>query len=376
MLRTRKWALVLVALAGLVLCGSAVGAAKGVTAVIQGQSADKVHLREGPSAKTKSLGLYFTGTEVWCEAAPSAEWTRVQIGAQGGYIKTELLAWGEALGRVTPKQPTATVSGIKAGSWVNLRQKPSQNGAVAGTLAKGDTVTVLGETVTHWYYVQAGDQYGYMMSKYGTLGGTGSSGELSSGKPSGSSGGNASVDAALNAYLGVLRNGSAFFSPEHNATLTLSQLVRSLENDSVQITRFAVMDLDRDGIPEVILEQSAHGYGWGVEILRYQDGAVYGYGLVYRAFMDLAADGTFSFSSGASDNGFGVLKFTHDTCAIEERTYCQSSDFNGNDGVSYFVDRKAATKEAFDEAVKNQVQKPEAAWYDFTEANLKRALAQ
>lgn len=376
MLRTQKWALVLVALAGLVLCGSAAGAAKGVTAVIQGQSADKVHLREGPSAKTKSLGLYFTGTEVWCEAAPSAEWTRVQIGAQGGYLKTELLVWGEALGCVTPKQPTATVSGIKAGSWVNLRQKPSQNGAVAGTLAKGDTVTVLGETVTHWYYVQAGDQYGYMMSKYATLGGTGSSDKPSSGKPSGSSGGNASVRAALNAYLGVLRGDTAFFSPEHNQPMTLSQLLSSLENDSIQITRFAVMDLDRDGIPEVILEESAHGYGWGVEILRYQDGAVYGYGLVYRAFIDLKTDGTFSFSSGVWDNGFGVLRFTHNTCAVEERTYCQSSDSNGNEGIFYFVDRKAATKEAFDAAVNQQYKKPDATWYDFTEANLKRALAQ
>jgi uncharacterized protein YgiM (DUF1202 family) len=140
------------------------------TAVIDGQSSDRVHLRKLPSAGSNSLGLFFTGTKVLCKSDPDEDWVKVTIGSQTGYINSEYLYQGTNTGSVHPEQPTAVVKNIKAGSWVNLRGEPSLKGAVAGKIYKGDVVTVLGQTASKWYYVKAGDQYGYIMSDYLSIG--------------------------------------------------------------------------------------------------------------------------------------------------------------------------------------------------------------
>jgi uncharacterized protein YgiM (DUF1202 family) len=146
-----------------------VGLALGIdygTAIIDGRNADRVHLRERSAEGSSSLGLYFTGTEVRCESDPKAEWVKVTVGSQIGYMKSEFLYRGSKPGSIRPKQPAAAVKNIKAGSWVNLRSEPSLRGAAAGKLYYGDSVTVLGETASNWYYVKAGDLYGYVMSDY------------------------------------------------------------------------------------------------------------------------------------------------------------------------------------------------------------------
>jgi uncharacterized protein YgiM (DUF1202 family) len=142
------------------------------TAVINGRNADRVHLRESPSAVSNSLGLYFTGTEVVCKSDPKKEWVMVTVGSQTGYMKSEYLYRGSNPGSIKSKQPAAVVNSKKAGSWVNLRGEPSLNGAVAGKIYHGDKVTVLGETAGNWCYVKAGSQYGYMMSDYLIIGGS------------------------------------------------------------------------------------------------------------------------------------------------------------------------------------------------------------
>jgi len=164
----KKKIISLILLCGLMACtniGLALGADYG-TAIIDGGNADRVHLRERSSATSDSLGLYFTGTEVVCKSDPDKEWVNVAIGRQTGYMKSGYLYRGSNPGSIKPKQPAAVVSNIKAGSWVNLRQEPSQRSTVAGRVYHKDVVTVLGQTAGKWYYVQAGDLYGYMMPDY------------------------------------------------------------------------------------------------------------------------------------------------------------------------------------------------------------------
>ena len=157
--------ILLFALMACVSNGLALGTDYG-TAIVDGQNADRVHLRVSASSGSNSMGLYFTGTEVQCKSDPKEEWVKVTIGSQTGYMKSEFLYRGTNPGSVQSKQPTATVSNIKAGSWVNLRSEPSLRGAVAGKVYKGNKVTVLGETASNWYYIKTGSQYGYMMSGY------------------------------------------------------------------------------------------------------------------------------------------------------------------------------------------------------------------
>ncbi len=164
-----------------------------VTTVIDGKTSDRVHLREEPSTNSKSLGLYFTGTEVHYIVGTNGEWVWVNIGNEAGYIKTEFLYSGNNPGSVTPKQPKGTINNRTGSNWVNMRYDPTLNGKVASRLYNGDTVTVLGETVTKWYYVKSGDLYGYVMADFlqvgdsnnhtGTPGG-GTGGTPPSGNPS------------------------------------------------------------------------------------------------------------------------------------------------------------------------------------------------
>ena len=146
--------------------GLAASAAWYGTAVVDGRNADRVHLRERSSARSDSLGLYFTGTEVLCESDPTKEWVRVRIGSESGYMRSEFLRLETHPNSVQPKQPTGVVLGKSAGSWVNLRAEPSLRGEALEKCSPGDVVTVLGESVGRWYYVRAAGQYGYILSDY------------------------------------------------------------------------------------------------------------------------------------------------------------------------------------------------------------------
>lgn len=184
----------------------------------------------------------------------------------------------------------------------------------------------------------------------------------------------------LSAYQLVLQNKSEFFSTDVNKYLNINQLNQAVSDDSsvtAKATKLSIVDLENDGMPEVILWLVVNNNDYyGFEVLRYQDGVVYGYNLWYRAFMDLKADGTFSFSSGAADYGFGMVKFTENAYSVDKISYCESGyDSNNNQSVSYFVDHKSATEDDFLWAIKKQNEKTEATWYDFTDDNIETMLS-
>ena len=87
--------------------------------------------------------------------------------------------------------------------------------------------------------------------------------------------------------------------------------------------------------------------------------------------MDLKQDGTFSFSSGAADSGFGSISFTDKSYKIDEISYSESSyDANNELTVSYFVNGQAATEAEFLSAVEKQDGKESILWYDFNDENI------
>ena len=132
------------------------------TAFVTAQSSKRVNLRSSASASSRSMGLYYVGTQVQCLSDPNREWVNVSIGNRNGYMKSEYLYQGEV--PLVSRQPSAIVSnGSKA---VSLRRGPSSSSAVEVELYKGDVVTVLGETDTSWSYIYTGSNYGYVMSKY------------------------------------------------------------------------------------------------------------------------------------------------------------------------------------------------------------------
>jgi beta-lactamase regulating signal transducer with metallopeptidase domain/photosystem II stability/assembly factor-like uncharacterized protein len=191
----------------------------------------------------------------------------------------------------------------------------------------------------------------------------------------------ASADpAALSAYKAVLLGNAGFYETGIKKTLDISQLNQAVSSDSKTVakaTRFVVVDLDNDGIMEVILWLNVNGLDdYGFEILRYQDGVVYGYVMWYRAFNQLKMDGTFSFSSSAMNSGVGILRFGEGTYSTFKVAYREANyDIDGNPVISYIVNNEIATQEEFDAVFDKQSEKPDAVWHDFTDDNIETELS-
>ncbi|GAE90179.1 hypothetical protein [Acetivibrio straminisolvens] len=192
---------------------------------------------------------------------------------------------------------------------------------------------------------------------------------------------NTSDKSPMSAYRSVLQSKTTFFSIDANKELNITQLNEAVSADSsvkVEATKFAIVDLENDNVPEVILCLSVNDNdGSGFEILRYDNGMVYGYTLSYRSFMDLKADGTFSFSGGVADHGFGTIEFTNKGYTVNKITYCEASYDSGNNLIfSYIVNHKTSTEEDFLAAINMQDEKPDTIWYDFTDNNIETLLTQ
>ena len=128
-------------------------------AVIDGRNSSKVHLREKPTTESKSLGLYFTGTEVTCKSDPRGEWVDVKIGRERGYMKSDYLKTGAAADRVTPRWQAGT---IIANKYARMRKGPSTEYQFICNVNEGEDVTVMGETDEHWYYVKYKGEKGFI----------------------------------------------------------------------------------------------------------------------------------------------------------------------------------------------------------------------
>ncbi|ANW97672.1 hypothetical protein CSTERTH_00815 [Thermoclostridium stercorarium subsp. thermolacticum DSM 2910] len=189
-----------------------------------------------------------------------------------------------------------------------------------------------------------------------------------------------SEQSPMNVYHSVLSNQSQFFSTDARKQLYISQLNQAVSEDSTvraEVTKFTVIDLDKDDMPEVILRLTVNGDDYfGSEVLKYQDGEVYGYTLWYRAFMDLKEDGTFSFSGGASDWGCGTISFTKEGYNVDGITYCESEiTSDNNETVFYYVNGEKASYEEFQSAIDEQGKKTDVTWYDLTDENIKNLLS-
>lgn len=188
-----------------------------------------------------------------------------------------------------------------------------------------------------------------------------------------------SPDGSAEAYKAVLQGNATFFSVDAGETLFIGELAKAVgdmpDGTNVTATGFTALDLDGDGMREVIL-QLADNYG--SIILRYgDDSIVYGYTLYYRAFMGVKTDGTASFSSGAAENGFGTLQFVENACSLISTTYSTASYDGGNNlHIAYTVDNKAATEAEFLSAIDAQNKKADAAWYAFTPENIETVLSE
>ena len=128
-----------------------------------------LNLRGGPGTNYVIVGSMPRGATV--TVLESGAWCKVTYGATTGYAMAQYLS----MGAVAPSNNTPAASGTTMvvntqSGRLNVRASGSTNGAVVGSLARGDQVTVLQSGT--WAKVQAGNLTGYVMSSYLISGGT------------------------------------------------------------------------------------------------------------------------------------------------------------------------------------------------------------
>ncbi|MBN1777058.1 MAG: hypothetical protein JW811_02960 [Clostridiales bacterium] len=104
---------------------------------------------------------------------------------------------------------------------------------------------------------------------------------------------------------------------------------------------FAVTDLDMNGNPELLLQLSED---FGYELLRYDNGRVYGYPFVARAMEAVTADGEIHGSSGA-DN-FGWYRICFHGAALRTIVICWKYDEEAP-AFRYMIGDTEGTEEDF-----------------------------
>lgn len=165
------------------------------------------------------------------------------------------------------------------------------------------------------------------------------------------------------------------YTPTVDITTAPPRAFDALSEEWEKYNSFAVVDLDGDGVEEVVYHVTdVAGDAGGYLILRWAGaGDVRCYVKSLHTTQELKADGSFDFGYlgvvGSARLSFSVPGVTFQ----EEHFLVHSMDLDTGDEAFYIGD-ETVTQEEFDAAWEKQHEKPDAEWYDFTPENVKKAL--
>lgn len=326
----------------LLLVMAAPALAQNSIAVVNAPSG-KLHLRAAASSSAASLGLYFTGTKVMITGEAQGDFIPVRVGAETGYMHADYLALDDAADSVASVQ-TVGVATPKVGA--RLRSGPSAGYESLLVMDQGEAFTVLGETKDHWYYVGYAGQTGYVSAEVANIvGETGMTPDvfyavLAGKEPFERRGGRATM-AELNACFGV----EADLAPKG----------------------FVLLNLDDDMLMEAVVRVGIGEEDFGFLVLDLQTELVYGYTFNLRSMLDLKQDGTFSFSSGAMDNGVGRLSFRGPVADVIQLARCRDG---ANGEIVYLLGGEVSTQAEYEGFLSAQERKPGVSWIAFTDEEI------
>jgi len=162
-------------------------------------------------------------------------------------------------------------------------------------------------------------------------------------------------------YIEALQNKTKISC--QNVDIYLNEYINNEYSDdgyTFQITRFTALDMDGDGIPEVVLEIFP---GSERLVLHYDNGIVYGYDTGGpRCMGSLKKDGTYDWSGGVPHWGVSKLQFSSDI--YETEILCEV------DAPLYYINGEVVSEESFYSFYDTQYQKEDAKWYPFSEETI------
>lgn len=132
---------------------------------------------------------------------------------------------------------------------------------------------------------------------------------------------------------------------------------------------FCLADIDSDGSPEIILRLNED---FGFELLRYENGLVYGFPFVARAMEDITVNGDIMGSSGAEDYGWYQVRFLAETMEISEVCWKHVDE---NYSPYWTVEGQDAPEDDFVKRYDEINAQSRLAFTEYTQANLDAAMA-
>lgn len=138
-------------------------------------------------------------------------------------------------------------------------------------------------------------------------------------------------------------------------------LNEAIFNDAPLITpRFAVVDMDGDQVPEIVLEIDNY---MGYIILRYKDGEIYGNEIGYRSLEDLKVDGTHGGDAGAGNNWIEKLYFIGDSIVQDGKAHKEEDVWY----TSYTINDIPVEENVWNGIKTSYDETSEVEWHEFTE---------
>lgn len=184
--------------------------------------------------------------------------------------------------------------------------------------------------------------------------------------------------SVMEAFRSVLLNQAAFSCtdkvPDCNENVIreyngfLNEMSQSYAY-SEQVCRFAVVDMDGDSVPEVLLELDDYV---GYIILRYVDGQIQGNVLGYRSMSSIRENGTFQSEGSAFEGWLQKLYFIRDTVVMDWKVYSLLSAYS----ELYCIDDISVGKEDYERANALYEGCPEVEWHDYTEEEVNKFIVE
>ena len=145
--------------------------------------------------------------------------------------------------------------------------------------------------------------------------------------------------AASNAA--VFRN-----SDDERTSMNLSSFLESQSGGSsgVQVKNFSILDMNGDGIPEMVIEITRAGIK---NVFHYEKGNLYGYTFYSRGMNALKKDGSFTASAGSAHTYFQKLRFIDGVCSFEVLAFSDVMTESEQYQEAFYIHGEAVSKEMF-----------------------------
>lgn len=139
--------------------------------------------------------------------------------------------------------------------------------------------------------------------------------------------------------------------------------------EPLKFEAFCITDLDGDGNIEIILKLSEY---FGFELLRYENGQVYGFPFVYRAMEDITLEGDIHGSSGAADSSWYQLRFNAEK--LEEIETCRMQS-TGTADIQYFIGDKEVSEGEYTKFCETFEDNMRPIWVGFSQEQFKAVVS-